>query len=182
MGCEDRSSGCIDYQRRHQMGGPDLHEWSEWSRHYDSLLWQVTGLFAAGIGGLLAYSFSRYHDAIAVAGLILTCLPVYFAASFRESRDRVNKQLGSEIRQVLFEGRRLRQWPWYVSVFVILEGLWAYLLVTNSPDYRCLWFAVSTAGVVLILFCSCFGKQRGSSTVGTGRCDSGKKLFWGLVG
>lgn len=131
-----------------------------WSRHYDSLLWQVTAVFTAGIGGLLAYSVSSFYVEIALAGLALTCLPVYFAASFRESRDKINKHLGEKDRGVLFADRKLKQWKPYVSVFLILQVFWAWLLLKNRLELWWIWLALLLLALGFTVYWSHLGRAQ----------------------
>jgi magnesium-transporting ATPase (P-type) len=139
------------------MNNSELHQWS---RHYDSLLWQVTTLFAAAIGGLVVYSFANFHVGISVAGLGITCLPVYFAASFRESRDKVNEHLSHEERRILFERRTLKQWVPYSGVFFVLQALWVWLLLENIPELWWLWVPYGIVAVAFTIYCSRLGRAR----------------------
>jgi len=110
----------------------DKKEAANWTRHFDSMLWQVTSIFATAIGALIAYSYSHYDMAITLAGLVFTIIPVYFGASFRELRRRVNKFLDPELKSALGEGRSLHQWKLFVLIFIVFQCLWVFLLIRNN--------------------------------------------------
>jgi flagellar biosynthesis protein FlhB len=136
----------------------DSNQLHAWSRHYDSLLWNVTTLFAAAIGGLLVYTYSTFHIGVAIVGLIITCLPVYFAASFREASYKINQHLPAEERKIIFEDRKLKQWSPYVLVFVLLETLWVWLLLANMLAYWWLWLLLGISAIVYTLYWSRLGR------------------------
>ncbi|MDO8769974.1 MAG: hypothetical protein Q7K57_14955 [Burkholderiaceae bacterium] len=117
-------------------------ELSNWSRHYDTLLWNTTTIFAGLFGGLIAFSYQMFFAPLSVAGMLLCPIPVYFAASFRESRDLVHVQMSEELRLALFSGRKLVQWPLYVFIFIVLEALFFYLLTEHLPEYFIAWCAL----------------------------------------
>jgi Na+/H+ antiporter NhaD/arsenite permease-like protein len=130
---------------------------AEWSRHYDSLLWNVTTLFAGAVGGLLAFQYTSFNLPVSIFGLMVSIVPVYFAASFRESRDLVNAQLSEEARNALFAPRKLRQWEAYVVLFIAVEMLWMWLLARQRPG---LWPAWCLAGAT-VAFATLWLARRG---------------------
>ncbi len=136
----------------------DSKEAANWTRHFDNLLWQVTSMFATAIGALLAYSYSNFEMAIALAGLALTIIPVYFAASFRELRRRVNKFLDPELSAALREGRSLHQWQLFVLIFIIFECLWVWLLIQNKYDLLWVWITIGCLVLIITLWLASVGK------------------------
>ncbi len=130
---------------------------NEWSRHYDALLWNVTTIFAAAIGGLLAYSYSNFDLVFSLAGLLLTIVPVYFAASFREVRRLVDLQIDKKIRDAMYPKRRLHQWSLYVALFMLLELLWVRVLIMNYPC-GCIWFLVGACAWGVTIWCARLGR------------------------
>jgi hypothetical protein len=120
----------------------DNNELHQWSRHYDTLLWNVTTIFAAAIGGLLVYCYSNFNDIISLVGLIITPLPIYFAASFRELRKKINQHLNEADRKILHENRELKQWLLYVFIFLLFEFLWLWLLLSKATKLWWLWLFV----------------------------------------
>jgi len=98
-------------------------ELSNWSRHYDSLLWNTTTIFTGLFGGLLAFCYKENFMILSAFGFLLCPIPVYFAASFRESRDIVHSHMSEDFRKALFLQRRLLQWPLYIIIFISLEIL-----------------------------------------------------------
>ena len=137
------------------MNSDQLHEWS---RHYDSLLWNVTTLFSAAIGGLLVYTYTQFHVGVAIVGLVITCLPVYFAASFREASYKINQHLPESEKQIIFGNRKIKQWAPYVFVFVLLEALWVGLLLSQMPDHWWIWLLFGILAVVYTLYWSRLGR------------------------
>jgi hypothetical protein len=131
---------------------------AEWSRHYDSLLWNVTTLFAGAIGGLLAFQYSSFDASVSGFGLLVSMVPVYFAASFRESRNLVNAQMSKTLRDALFSGRKLRQWELYVALFIGLEMLWIRLLVRERPGLWILWCAAGALVAMTTLWLARLGR------------------------
>ena len=129
-------------------------ELGQWSRHYDSLLWNVTTIFMAAIGALLVYSYSNFNFIISIAGMVLTCVPVYFAASFRELQNRVNAQLDVTTRNILFKKRKFLQWWVYVGIFVGQEVLWTILLLSKKPESR---FIITTFCIAIIVITVALG-------------------------
>lgn len=139
------------------MDNDELHQWS---RHYDTLLWNVTTIFAAAIGGLLAYSYSNFNVVISVMGFILTPLPIYFAASFRESRDKINQKLDEADRDLLFGGRKLKQWSLYAFIFLLLELLWFLLLLKEQKNLWWMWVFVGIAVFICSIRWAYLGKAQ----------------------
>jgi hypothetical protein len=81
----------------------ELHAWS---RHYDVLLWTVTGILTGGNAGLGVYAANAesVHWIIPSMGMILTLLTVYFSASFRSARRFIYDQLPESTRLTAFSG------------------------------------------------------------------------------
>ncbi len=123
----------------------------DWGRHFDTLLWTVTAIMAAAIGGLLVYVHNSINDGkkldifMVSSGYLLTLAAVYLAASFRQLRLRCQKHYTDKIRMIL-EEKRLFQWPIYTSIFVILEVLWLKLIF----EYSIIYF---TLCVIFVLVC-----------------------------
>src|SRR5215211_9024308 len=88
---------------------------SELSRHYDTLFWTVTSLWAAAIGGLLIYCLDHFDARLAVLGIILTDIAMYFAASFRALRRRIHDRMSSELRELHIGHFPIRQWHLFAS-------------------------------------------------------------------
>lgn len=115
----------------------DSNRLDEWVRHYDNLLWTVTSILFAANGALLAYSSDKdnFVSDLAIGGLVLTGLTVYFAASMRELRHRVQGHLDGELPSIIQEGRRLYQWWAFIALFVMLTVGWTRLLLANEPAW-----------------------------------------------
>ena len=106
---------------------------AELSRHYDTMLWTVTSLWAAAVGGLLVYSGEHFDPWLAVFGLVLTVCAMYFAYSFRKYRRKVHERMPESFqRLVVFQGRGFRQWDVFLLIFIALVFLWGKVLVQNS--------------------------------------------------
>ena len=113
-----------------------------WSMHYDSLLWVVTSIFAAAIGGLLVHQFSKFNYLLSTFGLVITFIPVYFAASFRELMDRANNNIDAETKGILFKNRKFPQWYLFVVIFCALEFLWLSILLSTENNLWRLWLSI----------------------------------------
>lgn len=136
----------------------DEIEAANWTRHFDTLLWSVTSIFATAIGALIAYSYSNFDIAISIAGLFFTILPVYFGASFRELRKRVNKYLNPELKAAIRYGRSLYQWPLFVSIFVVFQALWVLLLLKNESTLWWIWITLGITALSATLWLANIGK------------------------
>jgi len=124
---------------------------SEWSRHYDVLLWTVTGLLTTANLGLLAFAFSGYMKdwgsgfliVAAVLGLWLTFCMLFFPASFRERRYMVHesipegymkRHLDPDRSEPRGEKPKLRQWVVLRVNCAILGFVWlCFLLLVLLP-------------------------------------------------
>ncbi len=139
-------------------------ELSNWSRHYDTLLWNSTTAFVGLLGALAAVSFENFHWLLSVVGLSFSFVPVYFAASFRESRDIVHKAMSPGLRVIVFSDRRLKQWPLFVFIFICLEGLHFYLLVEHDPEKLVCWAMLFFVIAMFTGFGIRFGKLQTRNT------------------
>ena len=130
----------------------DPNELAELSRHYDSMLWTVTSLWAAAVGGLLVYSVDRFDPWLGAFGLFLTLCAMFFAFSFRRLRRRVHQAMPENIRRLVVQGSGLRQWDVLSAVFVLLVGFWARLFVQKSGGFCAPWSLLwLVAGVIVIV-------------------------------
>ncbi len=116
----------------------DLKEIAEIkTRHYDTLFYTVTKIIAAAIGGLLVYCYnqSNVNKILVFVGSVLTVIPVYYAASFRELRQLLEKNiLGDDpnhiqIREIFKERQFRHQWALYPLIFIMIEFFWINLLL-----------------------------------------------------
>ncbi len=87
-------------------GWSAAEELTEWSRHYDTLIWGVITIFlAAIIGRLLAYSFGGGLAPLPeIAGLVLTGLGVFYVARFHRFRHELHSRARMEVFLFLDEG------------------------------------------------------------------------------
>lgn len=126
----------------------ELHAWS---RHYDTLVWTVTGIFAGADGGLLLYAFSTEKPAwiVCVIGISLTVLAVYFIASFRSARRIVHSKMKDEDIQIARGAPFLKQWRIFVLFWVAMLCFWFGLLIYNYTLRFFLWLVL---GFIILLF------------------------------
>jgi len=119
----------------------DNNRLDEWVRHYDNLLWTVTSIFLAANGALLVYSSDKanFVPGLALGGLLLTGLTVYFAASMRELRHLFQNKLDDNLRSIIQEDRRLSQWWAFIALFLVLTVGWTCLLWAYAPACRLPW-------------------------------------------
>jgi hypothetical protein len=82
---------------------------SELSRHYDSVLWAVTGIWTAVIGGLFLYVKGDFDLWLALFGILLTVFRMFFAESFRKMRRHVHARMTVEVRALHESPSWLRQ-------------------------------------------------------------------------
>lgn len=134
----------------------DRNDLAELSRHFDSMLWTVTSLWAGAVGGLLVYSGEHEHfdPWIATFGLGLTVCAMYFAYSFRRFRRRVHNAMPEELRGLVVGDSCVRQWDVFAIVFLGLVLLWAKVLIQNSCVLWWLWLplAVAAGGLVVLMW------------------------------
>jgi len=141
-----------------------IKEMEDWGRHFDILLWTVTTIMAAAIGGLLVCTTNKFDIGLAIAGFFLTIIAVYFAASFREVRHKVGEHYSAELKEVL-RSRKLSQWGAYRLIFAILAILYTKLLIENSNNSWLiwLWFIMGSIGTVRIMLLKYEEKRNGGS-------------------
>ncbi|MEK6279712.1 MAG: hypothetical protein AABN95_05095 [Acidobacteriota bacterium] len=61
--------------------------------HFDQVQWTSIAILTAGVGGLLAYCYSTFNSWLALGGLWLTLLTVYYVASFRSTRRQIHESM-----------------------------------------------------------------------------------------
>ena len=120
------------------MGNEELHEWS---RHYDTMLWTVTGIFSMANSSLIVYAYGHQSPAwpVYVLGIILTLLTVYFAASFRSARRFLNDKLPKDEKEITRGSPELKQWGVFFCLFSLFLLFWIALLIKNARDFAILW-------------------------------------------
>jgi heme/copper-type cytochrome/quinol oxidase subunit 1 len=126
----------------------------ELSLHYDTMLWTVTAIFTAAIGGLLVYCTQKFNFWIACIGFFLTLITVYFAGSFRHLRRRIHAKLEEQKEgdvEYLYTKGLLRQWPAFQTIFTVLIISWLVLLCINEPNYQFYWYITGFFSEVLLL-------------------------------
>jgi len=98
------------------MCNPELHSWS---RHYDTILWTVTAIFASADGGLLIYAYSPSSKVSLITylfGIVLTLLAVFFASSFRSARRIVHSDMDDACQKYASgtQNPLLKQWRVFI--------------------------------------------------------------------
>lgn len=155
------------------IAGMDNNRLDAWVRHFDSLLWTVTSILLAANGALLVYSYSsdnrKFVSGLAVGGLILTGLTVYFAASMRELRHRFQERLDDELKALIQQGRRLYQWWAFIALFLLLIVGWTWLLCARAPAWRFLWFDLGGIVAIATLLLAYFSARSAKKTRADGR-------------
>ena len=129
----------------------DQNELAELGRHSDSMLWTVTSLWAAAVGGLLVYSGQHFDPWLSTFGLGLTVCAMYFAYSFRVFRRRILDAMPEPLRNLVVARPGLRQWDVFTAVFLGLVVLWARVLISNAQRLWPLWLLFALAGVAVVL-------------------------------
>lgn len=132
----------------------------DYARHWDNLLWTVTGILVAVDGALLVYMSDQagqnFDPWIGFSGLGLAVAAVYFAASFRELRQRVTTD--PEVKAIIGEGRRFFQWPVFVLMFLWLEVNWIRLLLENRPELCIRTWCIGTASLAYTIWLYWIGR------------------------
>lgn len=108
----------------------------DFERHYDNLLWTVTTIFAAAIGGLFVYVHSKPDYWLSIFGLIVTGLTIYLATSFRQLRHFYSNKKNSL--------NHLPQWPVYIFIFWGLGLLWTNIIANTCSEFWCIFIAVAS--------------------------------------
>ncbi len=120
----------------------DPHQLHEWSRHFDSLLWTMSGIFLAAIGVLAVYSLDHFNLWVCLGGLILTGTTAYMIASFRALRRRIHEHMDPVSVQFLRGPRGLKQWPAVLVILGLFVVLWISLLIDKVPSMAWLWIGL----------------------------------------
>jgi hypothetical protein len=131
---------------------------SELSRHYDSMLWTVTSLWAAAIGGLLVYCTQHFDWWLALLGLILTVCAMFFAASFRRLRSRVHDRMSTRNRALFESDPLFRQWNVFLVLFLVLTVSWVRLFVLECGRLSEVWIVVGVLATAWITLIWCLGR------------------------
>jgi len=130
----------------------------EFSRLYDNLLWVVTSLLTTANAALFAIAADKVTPEIALLGIGLSVLTVFFAASFRLLRLRLHEKLEKEdvSSRWLYGGLATLpgQWVVYVLFYAGLCGLWTSLRIRNGSEHPWVWWAtlVTALGSILWLY------------------------------
>lgn len=141
-----------------------------WSRHYDMLQWAVITIVSAGVGTLVAASFSPGNQLWPeISGLALTILGVLYVASFRTFRGHLHQTIEDrQLRAFLNNPGRtklFRQWDLFVGSFLIVDILFVYRL-TNKCYYPCAVGWILFLAMTLILG-AIWARGRGSTETKT---------------
>lgn len=142
----------------------DNSQYDDWARHFDNLLWTITAIFLAANGALLVHQSEKanFLPGLAIGGLLLTGVTVYFAASMRELRHRVGEHLDPALRDILEKDRAIYQWQAFVTLFLLFAGSWIWLLVLYAPAFQFWWLVLGVVVVIFILVLG-FGFERPKS-------------------
>ncbi len=141
------------------MNTSELHAWS---RHYDVLLWTVTGILTGGNAGLAVYALNAESIPWIVpsVGMIVTLLTVYFAASFRSARRFIHRQLPKDEQAIVRGSPTMKQWGPAVAFLLLVHVLWVTVLWTRFPTHRFLWSVLGIAVAALILWTAWVADRR----------------------
>ena len=116
----------------------------DWERHYDTILWTITTIFAVAIGGLFSYVNSNPDFWLSIFGLILTGITIYLATSFRQLRHGYKKKKSPS---------HLSQWPVYILIFWGLGLLWIRLLANCfTESFWCIFIVITVLWSNYIIF------------------------------
>ena len=145
-----------------KVNSSELHAWS---RHYDNLLWTVTGILAGANGGLLVYVHSlqepqKPHWVSYVLGVSLSMLGVFFASSFRSARKHVHDQM-EDGEKLVARGSPLwlfRQWWVFVIFWLFCLVAWYSLLIVEHVEYLIAWLILLVVCAVIVVLLAWFAE------------------------
>lgn len=120
------------------------------SRHYDSMLWIVSSIWATAIGGLLVYCNEHADVWLDIVGLILTPIAMFFAYDFRRLRRRIHKNMDKSVERLYVSGAPFTQWDALAIVFLSLTVLWTRQLIRDFAIYTPTWIILTVIVTALI--------------------------------
>ena len=132
--------------------------WEEWVRHFDILLWTVTTVFIAGIGGLLLHIYDQEStpDTYLISfGLLLTTIAVVFAASFRHQRQKVWEKTQKSFQELMNSREPMfYQWTHFVIIFLALDLLFLirFLGLNELTPFKIQFIIICIIAISLKLF------------------------------
>jgi hypothetical protein len=90
----------------------NIEHLQEWSRHFDSILWTMSGIVFGILGGLGVFSIKYFNVWICLGGLIITTMASYLIASFRAVRRQIHNRMNNmnpEIVELIRTPRGFKQ-------------------------------------------------------------------------
>lgn len=126
----------------------DPGELHKWSRHWDLLLWTVTGILLAASAGLLVGYFTAPSKVLGIVGSALLLMSIFLGASFRAQRARVHRRMTSEERELLRSPFPYVQWHVQVVGHICLFAAWLYLLLKHFPELQFYWVLYAVVAAV----------------------------------
>ena len=144
-------------RKNKDMGGEGCSVWHEWSRHYDTTQWAVSGIILAGVGALMAGNDSPTYGRYLVAALLTLC-SLFFAASFRGLRRRVQARIPEGERDALLNPGPLRQWPvlWFIHLVLFIYA--GGMVACKQPEL--LWYVAVGCSLGGVVFGVCLIGER----------------------
>ena len=117
------------------------NELQNWSRHYDTILWQVTAVFMAALALVLLEANKTQSVVICIFGLFITLIAVYIAAGLRQLRYGMHEKMSKSSGEMFclkssIRGHRCRLWLCYMIVFFIFQSLFTYILVNKADTIK----------------------------------------------
>ena len=112
------------------------------------------GILIAVQIGLLAYTYVEQQWVLALPGVAITVITVYFAASFRSLRRNIHRLLeakhNDDLKLMVSTGS-FRQWPVLVGILFTLLWFWIVLLIYFQKDFWCAWVLLGVLVSVLVI-------------------------------
>lgn len=147
----------------------------EWSRHYDTIQWAVTGISISATGALFycclyrtsadptalgltsAQAARPYPYYIYLFGMLLPILGFIYASSYRRLRHNAHEMLNprGSFDPILRSDPGFRTWPILFIVHLILFVGWSYLTYKDHAAHRDLLALFSPAGIVTLTLYYC---------------------------
>ncbi|NNE26975.1 MAG: hypothetical protein HKN09_09045 [Saprospiraceae bacterium] len=132
-------------------------EYHNWSRHYDSVVWNIYSITATVMLALAAYAIANFHFLLPIFGVLASVVSFFFVASFR------NFQRNLPIHNIR-TSFVASQWSVITSLYITCILLWTGLFHFKTESE--IWIHVM-AGIIALLLCiiiRCIGVIANSKT------------------
>lgn len=117
----------------------DQEQLNEWSRHFESISWTMSGILFGAIGALGIYLIEHFNFWLCLSGLLITLIVSFLIASFRATRKQIHASLNPNVVNLILTPKGFKQWPVYLLLLFLINTLWVVLLIVNKSKLTLLW-------------------------------------------